>query len=111
MDPPADDYLAAWNTLHRLRRRERQQLLAFVVVAALLLPAARFEWATPVATAMFVVFAAMFLPTAIAITRFRCPRCTSFFFYGSGARWPRAKVCDSCGLEIGTPATPSVPKT
>src|SRR5258708_40001945 len=96
--------------LHRLRRRERHQLAAFVVVVALLLPAARFEWASPVAAAVFVVFAAMFFPTEIAITRFRCPRCASFFFYGSGARWPRAKVCDSCGLEIGTPATPGIPQ-
>jgi hypothetical protein len=62
-------------------------------------------WAKSLGTALFVLIVLLYATTSIAITRFRCPRCDSFFHGPRRSFVPPAK-CDTCGIEIGTPAPP-----
>jgi len=98
MAPRLDTYAVAWDRLRRLRRREAYSVVAIGVLVptcALLVP--------PLAPFVFGALAIVLFATSIAVTRFRCPRCDSFF-YGPRRRAMPPKSCDTCAIDIGTPS-------
>ena len=104
-----DEYQLAWERLGRLRRRERSRIIGFgIAMFAMLLFGRGRSDCTPLVVLLFVVGVALILPSAFALTRFRCPRCHSFF-HGAFDRSKRYKrtSCDTCGLVVGTPSVAS----
>jgi hypothetical protein len=97
---PPDPFLVAWSRLQRLRRRER-----ITALVGLILMTASAVFAKPLIAVVFVGSVIVYFPTMIAITRFRCPRCSSFF-HGTRRSFVPEKACDTCGTAIGTPGPP-----
>ena len=97
MVPWADPYAVAWDRLRKLRRRE-----SFSFVATIVLSAASGLLVPPLVPFVFGALAIVSGFYSIAVTRFRCPRCASFFYGAIRGRRP-PKKCDTCGIEIGTP--------